>query len=134
MTNPDDVDQEHGVEDFVNDSEVADPDPEHRVLALHRDAVRRPRIVGKKIEGCSDPLLLAALKGVLSLGCPWHVTQGVVSLGALVPGLRFAPIDGRPIHGLEFHTQIMGFEIIVNRTFARLDGVVVVNDHEATRR
>jgi hypothetical protein len=63
VTDPDDVDQEHVVEDLVHDPIVADADPVHRVLTLHRDAVGRPRIASEKIEGGADPLLLATLEG-----------------------------------------------------------------------
>ena len=61
VTDPDDVDQEHVVEDLVDDPVVADPDPVHRVLARYRDAVGRPRVVSEKIECRADPLLLAPL-------------------------------------------------------------------------
>ena len=62
MTDPDDVDQEHSVEDLIDDPVVADAHPVNRILTLHRDAVRRPRVVGQQIQRRPDPLLLATLQ------------------------------------------------------------------------
>ncbi len=61
VANSDDEDQQHPIEDFVYDPVVADPDSVDRVLALHRHAIRRPRIVGEKIKSRTNAQLLATL-------------------------------------------------------------------------
>lgn len=59
MTDPDDVDQEHSVEDLVDDPVVADANPVDAVLALQCDAIRWPWVTGQDIQCCPDALLLA---------------------------------------------------------------------------
>lgn len=63
VANPDNVDQQHAIKDFVHDPVVADPNSVHRVLALYRHAIRRPRIVGEKIKSRTNAQLFATLKG-----------------------------------------------------------------------
>lgn len=62
MSKPDNVHDELGVKDLVHDSEVTDPNPVDRVLALHRDAGRWSGILAQEINRGSNALLIPTLK------------------------------------------------------------------------
>ena len=60
MTHAYNVNDEAGVNDFEEDSEVADSHPVHRVFSGEFGAARRSRFVREQVDRCSDPLLILA--------------------------------------------------------------------------
>ena len=63
MSDADDVHDEHVVVDLIHDAVVADAHPVDGVLPSQGNTVGRPRVVGEKIQGCSNSLLLSPLEG-----------------------------------------------------------------------
>ena len=57
-----DVNDEYVVENFIEHSVVTHANAIHTVLTCHRDARRRPRILGEQLNSGTDSLLVTALK------------------------------------------------------------------------
>ena len=60
MADTDDQNQQAGIDDFVQDSIVADTDSVHGLLAGERNAARGTGLVGQQLYCCSNPLLFFA--------------------------------------------------------------------------
>ena len=70
MPNSDHEDDEAIVEDFVNNSVVADPDSIRTVLTFERNAARWTRLVRQQIDRGADSLLLASGQTSKCPHCP----------------------------------------------------------------
>ena len=68
MSNSDDVDEQYIVNYFVDDSIIAHADSMHPIVACQCNAGRRAGIFGKKLDRCSNALLIAALEGGENFG------------------------------------------------------------------